>query len=432
MSPINLLVNKADELLGTLIEPIWKRILALSWFSRFVVLLVMLVLILELSYPEKVASAGQTVKTLAELVWAKDSQIPLSTSLIDRVHDTATRIGISLEGDLHRLGESDTSSWPVAQATAASHRLITIDPARIAQFFRSEMAEPSCGCWKEIPDTSHPRSIPATAWVIFTLAEVNIPATTNEIAFLVNAQQPEGWWSVFSIEKGNPQYASSYGTAWAVLALHNQLSKKLISGDDARLASEAVSKGASWLITKRGPMARWKDYPQDPTGKISESISGLVLYALHAASPSMLRNIDQDWLDNLPPAPPAGAYEDDYYWINGTDKGRQLDAIKQIKLPWMLIATASAYQSGSIFQRARALTWLKSALQQESVLTADTQPANWWRAELLYGLTYVLSLTPNFSEQPRTAPPSVTQEKSAAPFQPGGVSATDRPQGGQP
>jgi hypothetical protein len=60
-----------------------------------------------------------------------------------------------------------------------------------------------------------------------------------------------------------------------------------------------VSRGASWLIAKREPKARWKDYPLNPSGKLSESISGLVLHALHAASPDNLRGIDQEWLDCL-------------------------------------------------------------------------------------------------------------------------------------
>jgi hypothetical protein len=403
MSPINLLVNKADELLGTLVEPVWRRILALSWFSRLAILLIMVGLILAVTYREQAAASAETLTNFAKVLWAKDSQIPLSTSLISKVRETATRIAISLEGDVNRPGETDSPAWPIAQATAASHRLIAIDLERLAKFFR-DTAEPSCRCWKEIPDPSHPRNIPVTAWVIFTLAEVNIPATSEEITFLVKEQHSEGWWSIFPVDTGNPEHASSYATAWAVLALHNQLSKKLISGGDALRASDAASTGASWLITKRGPTARWKDYPQDPTGKISESISGLVLYALHAASPSAVRGIDDDWLENLPSVPSSSESESDYHWINGKD-GRHLDALVQIKLPWMLIATASAYQSGGTLQRARALGWLKSALQQQSVLTADTQPENWWRAELLYGLTYVLALTPNFSEETRSSPP---------------------------
>jgi len=341
MSPINLLTSKADELLGTLVEPIWRRILALSWLGRFAVLLVMLGLTLGFTYREQATASAEVLANVSKVFWAQDSPVPLNTSLLNQVHETASRIAITLAKDVDPPA-AGTSPWAIAQATAASHRLIEIDRESLAKFFR-DSAEPSCRCWKEIPDQSHPLNIPVTAWVIFALAEINKPATSEEITFLLNEQQSEGWWSVFPIPKGYSDYASSYATAWAVLALHNQLAKKLISDSDAARAREAVSRGASWLLTKRGEAARWKDYPQDPAGKISESISALVVYALHSTTPNGLRSIEKDWLDNLPSVPSAGEAENDYHWV-----GNNLDAFVQIKLPWMLIATASAYQSGGI------------------------------------------------------------------------------------
>jgi len=55
----------------------------------------------------------------------------------------------------------------------------------------------------------------------------------------------------------------------------------------------------------------------------------------------------------------------------------------------MLIATADAYGAGNYFKRARALLWMEQALYQETVIHADTQADNWWRAELLLALHYV-------------------------------------------
>jgi hypothetical protein len=229
-----------------------------------------------------------------------------------------------------------------------------------------------------------------SAWVIFSLAEIDTPATNGEINFLLGEQHPEGWWPVFPVEDGKSEYASTYGTAWALLALQYQLSKKLISGNDASRVSAAVSRGAGWLIAKRATGTRWKDYPLNPNGRFSESISGAALHALHMTSPDKLSSIDQDWLDNLPSrAPSASDAEHDDYWIDSKD-GSHIDGYTHPKLPWMLVATVDAYPSGSILQRARALQWLESAVQQQSVVAADTHPTNWWRAELLYALKYLL------------------------------------------
>jgi hypothetical protein len=55
----------------------------------------------------------------------------------------------------------------------------------------------------------------------------------------------------------------------------------------------------------------------------------------------------------------------------------------------MLVATADAYGAGNYFERTRALLWMERALDQESVIHADTQVNNWWRAEFLLALRYV-------------------------------------------
>jgi hypothetical protein len=62
----------------------------------------------------------------------------------------------------------------------------------------------------------------------------------------------------------------------------------------------------------------------------------------------------------------------------------------QIKLPWLLIATADAYANGSLLQRVKALSWIEQVLAQDGVTNSDTEPDNWWRAEVLYALRYVL------------------------------------------
>ena len=76
-------------------------------------------------------------------------------------------------------------------------------------------------------------------------------------------------------------------------------------------------------------------------------------------------------------APSASDAEHDDYWIDSKD-GSHIDGYTHPKLPWMLVATVDAYPSGSILQRARALQWLESAVQQQSVVAADTHPTNWW------------------------------------------------------
>ena len=68
-----------------------------------------------------------------------------------------------------------------------------------------------------------------------------------------------------------------------------------------------------------------------------------------------------------------------------------IDHFVQLKLPWMLTATIDAYRSGDAVERARALRWIESTVAGKSVEQADSDANNWWRAELLYSLAYLLA-----------------------------------------
>jgi hypothetical protein len=221
------------------------------------------------------------------------------------------------------------------------------------------------------------------------LAQMGEPGTKEEVRFLLDEQHQEGWWSVFPV-KHESQYASSYGTAWALLGLNSQLTKGFVDANDARLVSAAIQRGSVWLIAQREQKSHWKDYPLLRNGKASESISGAVLHALHETVPKELLQIDSEWLDNLPTVTISADDADHPYFYFETKDGYANDGFVQIRLPWLLIGTADAYRNGNIVQRAKALVWLEEALDQRSVVTADTAPDNWWRAELLYSLRYVL------------------------------------------
>jgi len=107
----------------------------------------------------------------------------------------------------------------------------------------------------------------------------------------------------------------------------------------------------------------------------------------------------------LSAAPAAADGYADYYWIPTRNGGPTLESYMHVDLPWMLIATADAYSQGGRMQRARALTWLEHALDQPSVLQESSRLENWWRAELLISINYVLD---------RGAPDEAAQSASAA------------------
>ena len=154
--------------------------------------------------------------------------------------------------------------------------------------------------------------------------------------------------------------------------------------------SDAIGKGSDWLIRQRGIGSRWKDYPFNKNGENSDSLSGLVMHALHLTAPDSITQLKKDWLDNLPSKVPSSRERSQsLMWVRLRGGAFGQDPFVQIALPWMLIATADAYGAGNYFERTRALLWMERTLYQEFVTRADTQVDNWWRAEFLLALRYV-------------------------------------------
>lgn len=391
------LKNKAAQLADTLFEPVWRRILAWSWPARALVLLIVLGTAYGVFFPESATSAWRITSAVIRVVWVGESKIPIAASITEKTKESISRLSSTLESDLDLLNsdldllnKDEIKPWVVAQETVANYGIgNSPDTKRITSFIRSA-AENTCRCWREIPENAgKPRNIFISGWILLALAQMGEPGTKEEVRFLLDEQHQDGWWSVFLV-KHESQYASSYGTAWALLGLNSQITKGFVDTNDTRLVSAAIHKGSVWLLAEREHGSRWKDYPLLRNGKSSESISGVVLHALHQTVPKELLQIDSEWLDNLPTATISADDADHPYLYFETKDGYANDDFVQIRLPWLLIGTADAYRNGSIIQRAKALAWLEEALDQRSVVAADTTPDNWWRAELLYSLRYVL------------------------------------------
>jgi hypothetical protein len=390
---IDYLKKKVTELLDSLIAPAWQRVLAWPWLGKALVAVIALGIVYVVSFPESAKSAWSITSCAIRVAWAGESSIPIASSVSKKVKDVIARLSSTLEPDLALPDKGDmtpwSSPWTIAQVTLATYQIgNSVDAKRIASFFRTA-SETTCSCWRELPkNPGKPRNIFISGWILLALARIGETGTGEEIRFLLD-EQHDGWWSVFPVAHES-QYASSYGTAWALLGLHAQFTKGINDANDARRVSAAIQRGAAWLLAHREDGARWKDYPLVPSGRVSQSISGVVLHALHQVVPQQLQQLDREWLENLPQDTVSASDADHPYFWFMTKDGYANDDFVQIRLPWLLIGTADAYRNGSIIQRSKTLAWLEKALEQRSVMTADTNPENWWRAELLYALRHIL------------------------------------------
>jgi hypothetical protein len=383
------LLRKIEVLLDSLVEPIWQRIVRMPWVVRLGVLIGLVAAFLAARDPKAVLAFAPRLRAIVCVALSTNERLPIRETPARIARETAARIEDTLLPELVRAGDFGREAWPMAQTVVAARSIASIDSTAILAFFDSA-ADASCGCWRQIPGVSHPRNIVVTGWVCVAKARLSDSASEQTVRFLLKEQDPDGWWSVFPVN-GQQTFASVYGTAWAVLGLRAYLESGSIPASQKTRVEQAIQRASAWILSKRQRgQARWATYPNAAEPRASLAASGLALHLLHRLGSEDVAAIDVLWLSDLPSLPPS-VYQSETAaaWIDGTE-GRFEDTLAQLTLPWAIIGTVDAYSNGSISQRANAVSWLEAALLDPSMRDADTQLPNWWRAELLVSLNYLL------------------------------------------
>jgi hypothetical protein len=383
---------KLGALLDSVLAPFWSWVMAAPLWQKVLILLIGGGVGGAVAYPQVPWEAYSQAEAIMRAWGAEPQKIPLPNDVAEKTRATGKRLSQTVRAELLKLTGGSITPWAASQAAAAAAGMESsaLDKEKIAAFIRSNTV-PGCACWTEqLEKPSDPRCIFISGWVMFALAEMGAPATSEEIHYVLEAQTVDGWWPIF--EGANQTHnASTYSTAWILIGLLHQRSNGSIDKQYASEVDDAIEKATGWLFSTRAKGARWKPYPRLSSSVESQSISGLVLHALHLAAPDRVSAIDKEWIEHLPITATAASDGENYYVEMEGTVPRAIDHFVQIKVPWMLIATVDAYPSGDLFQRAKALNWMEKVLSHDSVAIADgDEKSYWWRAELLYGLRYLL------------------------------------------
>jgi hypothetical protein len=387
---LDFLSKRLYALLDTLVEPLWRRVLALAWPARLGILLGASLALLAAGDPEATRVHVERVACLARVALSDPSAgVPFSADLLGRVRETAQRIEATLVPELVLAGGYGKEPWPMAQTIAAATEIPPAESQAVLSYFDSAI-DPACGCWSQIPGPSHPDNVVVSGWIALAQAKLGHSLDPRTLRFFLDEQHEDGWWSLFPVH-GEESYASVYGTAWALLGLQAQLDADLVKPAERVAVTASLARASAWLrSTRERDRARWKPYPNNTESTVFLSTSGVALHALHRGQPEGNAALDALWLDDLPdPPPPVQQVEVAAVWLNAR-QGRFEDTLAQLQFPWLVIATIDAYSSGTSLQRARALAWLERALSSASLRNADTQLPNWYRAELLLALHHAL------------------------------------------
>ena len=225
-------------------------------------------------FPEAAGRYGRVIFTSNRVV-------PLPDETRRAVREKAKQLAAALDRRLDRKRKLAGETWPSAQILVALGEndpdyASRIDVKLIEQYFRS-VAGPECACWRRFPQGKHPNHLGVTSWVLWTFAQYGIPAHKSELEFLLAAQGADGGWPLFAGAQ-QEKFASSYGTAAAILALHEQSALQPDRQQRKRLAA-AVGRGADWLKSHVvAGRARWVDYPAWPEAQ--ERFLGVSGFAL--------------------------------------------------------------------------------------------------------------------------------------------------------
>ncbi len=299
------------------------------------------------------------------VISAPAGSVPLSEEARSAMRGKAKQLAAALESRLDRGKDLAGEAWPSAQIMVALREndpdyARRINSRTIERYFRS-IAGPECACWRRQPKAQFPNHLALSAWVLWALAAHGIPAQRGEIEFLLSTQDRDGGWPIFS--DARQKQSSSYATAAAIFALHQQSKFETSPERRARLAT-AVQRGADWLKSRAAPgRARWADYPGGSGSRESLGVSGFVLYVLHRVGAPGLAELDRAWLRELPVGEPLA--------LGGEISPKKIqvgaksyrDDTRHYALPWGVLATVVSYPTGSLGDKARAVEWLEQNLE---------------------------------------------------------------------
>jgi hypothetical protein len=304
--------------------------------------------------------------------------------------DKASQLAGAVEARVIAKGRIQGDAWTSAQMLVALREnnpqyKVRAGPRSIAQHFRA-IAGPECACWRRAPAGNFPSHLGVTSWTLWGLACYGVAAHPTEIDFLLATQGPEGGWPMFA--GADPaRFSSSYATAAAILALHEQSAREKNPARRERMTA-AVSRGAGWLRSRASARARWADYPDSQEKKEYLGLSGFVLFALHRTGTPGLAGLDREWMSGLPDETPSLLADEASGRKVSVGKRDYPDDTLYRTLPWTIVATVHAYRNASIFGKVRGTRWLARALEPGAPVyaLAGNEPDAALLAEALFAL----------------------------------------------
>jgi hypothetical protein len=244
--------------------------------------------------------------------------------------------------------------------------------------YLARVRNPACDCFYT---DGIPHAV-GNGWVIIAAARLRRPAPDGLLETILEAQHPEGWWTIsFNAVRSN-ENAAVHPTAILTVALAEARRAGIVPPALRGRVDMALRRAVAWL--NRGPEDgnAWSDYPNN--GRRTENLvfAAMATVATHVAG-GQEGNAARAFVRaarSLPEPPEqfaSGAY------VPLGPGGRFFDDYRHPTSPWTGAAAAMAYYRAEGGQR-RTLRqiirqWLDADLSDERLLRQD-----WTTGETLY------------------------------------------------
>lgn len=358
---------------------LWQRLPL--WFHLIVVFIAILCVI-AWRYQDFVIRQWNVIRVLPRVASGDSTRIPLtaeSASVLRTAVQVLKREGMSdLAASTRFPPVVGYEAWPAAQAMVSTQL-----PRQDVFVAIAKQRNENCHCWTQYSNL--PPNIAATAWVLRAYAVAKHNPGEMEIQYLLTRQR-DGAWPLYDDTHDH----STFATALAVLALYDLTHARVLTAQQQSDSEVALNRGIAFL---RGSNYgnRWRYYPGRADSNTSDADSGLVIYTLHYVGNGD-QKLDRLWLDSLPHERLASRDDEisNMRWLLSSDQMKPPvpDSIRHLRLPWIVAATVSAYPSGTVWQRAKALALLEEIFTRSDD-SSLVPPENFKRAELLIALRHL-------------------------------------------
>jgi len=390
-----------NKIIASLIKPIVKWILKLSYVKRLLAVITIMIFVASIYYYKSIYGVVQYSALYYRILTTNGSAIPLSEKnqhLLKGLISNTTNTLLQSEFPKYKMEPGIYNAWTMADIVVSTE---CQDSTHCVQFqnyvYSSTSFSPRCQCWFQFQNSGFANYV-ATSWVMIGLDNSKKRVKDSLINYIVKTQNPDGWWSVYP--SASLKDASTLSTAIVLLALKK--CKSEIKDKNLRISvDESMNRGLKWL---EGTFENNKkviyDFPNaEDKNSSSVAIFGIVLHAIVSleSSANEVDSVKSAWLDNWDKNMKlVSINEGEKFDIKSTYKSGHAvdignnnalqDDINNYALPWFIIASIDSYDGASLVRKAKILSLCNKIIDQGDTLLNDAAGQPWLISEFLVGL----------------------------------------------